>query len=137
MARRRSMTSTPSDTTTSIPLREIKAAPDSVRAWYYLECEWRAEGLIRGPFTVEDMRILLKDGTIDEKTPVRYFYSQWHRLRDVSAILAITSRKTTPKRVRSARSKIQEVAALGVLAIILELILVHWTWPANAGGLVH
>lgn len=124
------MSSTPSDTTTSTPLSEIKAAPDSVRGWYYLECEWRTEGLICGPFTVEDMRVLLKEGTIDDKTPVRYFYSHWHRLRDVSVILATPSRKTTPKRFRSGRSRIQEVAALGVLLIILELILVHWTLPA-------
>jgi hypothetical protein len=123
------MSSAPYDTTTSTPLREITSAPNSVRGWYYLECEWRTEGLIHGPFTVEDMRLLLKEGTIDDKTPVRYFYSHWHRLRDVSAILATPSRMTTPKRVRSGRSKIQEVAALGVLVIILELILVHWTWP--------
>jgi hypothetical protein len=130
------MSSTPSDTTTSAPLREIKSAPDSVKCWYYVECEWRTEGLIRGPFTVEDMRVLLKEGTIDDKTPVRYFYSRWHPLRDVSAILATPSRKTTQKQVRLWRSRIHEVAALGVLVIILELILVHWTWPAYAGGLV-
>ncbi len=124
------MSSTPSNIITSRELGQIKASPDSAKGWYYLECEWRTEGLIRGPFTVEEMRVLLKEGTIDDKTPVRYFYSQWHPLRDVLlTILATPLPRTTPKRVESGHRKIHELATLGFLAILLELILVHWTWP--------
>jgi hypothetical protein len=110
-------------------LRDIKATPDYVGEWYYLEHDWRGIGLVRGPFTVEYMRVLLEEGSIDDETRVRYFNSCWHTLREVSAILATPPRKTTPKRVRSGRSKSQELVVLGFLAIILELILVYWTKP--------
>ncbi len=123
------MSSTPSDTTGDKQPREMNAHLGTVRGWYYLEYDWRTEGFIRGPFTVEDMRVLLKEGTIDDETPVRYFYSQWHPLRDVSTILVTPSRMTAPKRVHTGLYRIQKLAVLGVLAIILELILVHWTWP--------
>jgi hypothetical protein len=121
------MSSTPFDPATE--LREINTASGSMRGWYYLECEWRSEDSIRGPFTAEEMRAFLKEGAIDDETPVRYLYSHWHRLKSISAILATPSRSIAPKRVRSGRKRTQEVAVLGALAIILELILVHWAWP--------
>jgi hypothetical protein len=118
------MSSTPS---VSTALRDVKAPSDYVRGWYYLEHDWGIGSLVRGPFNLEHMRDLLTDGTIDDKTLVRYFNSNWHPLREVSAILATPSREATPKRARLGRSKTQQLAVLGILAIILELILVHWT----------
>lgn len=110
-------------------LRDIKPTPDYVGEWYYLEYDWRTDSLVRGPFTVEYMRVLLDDGSIDDNTPVRYLHSQWHPLREVSAIFETPSRKPTPRWVRSGRSKNQELVVLGILTIILELILVYWAKP--------
>ncbi len=120
------MSATPSDTTTNRQSHEFAAVPDSIRNWYYLEYEGRVEGLIRGPFTLEDMRVLFNKGTIDDETPVRYFYSQWHRLKDVPAILTPPPQEMMRKRAPSERWRVHEVAVFGVLVIILELILVHW-----------
>jgi hypothetical protein len=110
-------------------LHDNKAVPDYVGEWYYLEYDWRGDLLVRGPFTVEYMRVLFDEGIIDGKTPVRYLHSQWHPLREVSAIFETPSCKPAPKWVRSGRSKSQELVVLGILAIIFELVLVYWTKP--------
>ena len=81
------------------------------------------------------MRDLLKDSAIDGKTLVRYFKSNWHPLREELAILAPPPPRATPKAVRSGRPKTKELVVLGVLAIILELILVHWTGLVLGRGL--
>ncbi len=119
------MSLTPLDAST--PLRNIKPSTDDVRCWYYLEYDVSlTKGFIRGPFTVEYMRKLIKDGTIDDSTLVSYFYSDWHTLKEVSDLFATPSPKATAKPVRR-RTKSQELVMLGVLLIILELVLVYWT----------
>jgi hypothetical protein len=124
------MSSTPSETTTSKALHDVKATPGCIRGWYYQDYDWVTDSPVRGPFTVGDMRDFLKEGTIDGNTLVRYFNSYWHPLREVSAIFKAPPRRVTSKRVRSGRPKYQEMLVLGALVIILELILIHWTIAA-------
>jgi uncharacterized protein YkwD len=94
---------------------------DYLHDWYYLEPNWRGNSFARGPFTIEQMRELIREGKIVDKTQVRCGSgSYWHPLREVSAIFAKPSRKAkqNPKSVwLSRKQKVILLIIVGIIAI--------------------
>ncbi len=101
---------------------------DYLGDWYYMELNWRGNSFVRGPFTIEQMRELIKDGTIDEKTQVRCGPSSyWHPLKDAAAIFSPagkTDAARSPKRQPGAHrpGKKQKI----VIAIIILVVAVFY-----------
>ncbi|OPY61091.1 MAG: Cysteine-rich secretory protein family protein [Syntrophorhabdaceae bacterium PtaU1.Bin034] len=95
--------------------------PDYLRDWYYMEFNWRGNSLVRGPFTLEEMRKFIQEGTIDGKTQVRCgANSYWHTLKEVSAIFSKPAPgKAKPETVQF--TKTRKIVSFTVIAVIAFL----------------
>ncbi len=100
-------------------LSDNNVMPDYLREWYYMEPDRRGSSFVRGPFTLEYMHDLIKEGSIDGKTQVRCgLNSHWHPLKEVSAIFAAPLHKRKPEPVRSRLSKNQKRLVFVIIAVI-------------------
>lgn len=107
-------------------LSDNNVVPDYLKDWYYMEPNWRGHSFVRGPYTVEDIRDLLKEGRINGKTQVRCgLGSYWHPLKEVSAIFAASLPKGKPKTVQPGSWKKQKVVVLAIIAVIAAYSLVE------------
>jgi uncharacterized protein YkwD len=98
--------------------------PDYFRDWYYLEPGWRGDSLVRGPFTLEQMRAFLKGGTISEITQVRCgFESHWHPLQEISGLFVAPGARKDTKPGGPRRTMIWSIVALGFVSVALALLI--------------
>jgi uncharacterized protein YkwD len=97
---------------------------DYLRDWYYLEPNWRGHPLVRGPFTLDQMRDFLKTNTISDKTQVRCgLESYWHPLREISGLFATTSKRKKSGRLWWERN--QKAAVIVLVAVVALFFLIE------------
>jgi hypothetical protein len=111
---------------------------DYINDWYYMEPDFRGNTFQRGPVSLAQMRILLKEGKIYQKTQIRCGTdSVWSPFEDVMPLFPDTARRQQPNTAPHAFwKKLLPV----VLVTVACLIAVRWgvlreTVTALPGGL--
>jgi uncharacterized protein YkwD len=97
--------------------------PDYLHDWYYLEPNRRGDSLVRGPFTLEQMRTFLKTGVISTMTQVRCgLESCWHPLQEISGLFVTPGNARSVKFGRPRWTVIWLVAVVSLLVTVALLI---------------
>jgi uncharacterized protein YkwD len=115
--------------------------PDYLLDWYYIEPNWRGNTFVRGPYTIEQMRGLVENGTISGKTQVRCgVRTLWRPLREVQAIFRKPSPKGNILTNRLGLTRNQKTLTVGIAIFIAILVILQlWRTPKQSvsGGLFH
>lgn len=110
---------------------------DILRDWYYLGNDWRGMTILRGPFTTGEMHDLLRTGTIDGATRVRFMNKGvWKPLRDLPTFSKLFSEgEPTPTPRFWTRNKIAAAGvAVAVLCGVISYQCAHTAPGAEATG---